>query len=143
MTEQPYRPATLWPRVFLLGALGIFVIVVEMRTVVNLAGVAGGLIIGLALGGYSLTHTEFHTNPPRYKTNPYVGALVATLFAVRLLYDAAMAHAQLGHQGAVNPIGASWISALLYFLFVAYWEVFYLGVIRRLKGQSGPHQSAS
>lgn len=137
MTEQPYRPATLWPRVILLGALGVFVIAVEMRSVVDLAGVAGGLLVGLALGGYSLTHTKFSrgSNPPRYKTNPYIGALVVTLFAIRLIYDASLAHAQLGHAGAVNPIGASWISAFLYFLFVAYWEVYYIGVIRALGGR--------
>lgn len=144
MKEQPFRPATIWPRTVLLGLLGLAVIAVEMRTVETIAGVAGGLILGLLLGGYSLSHTRFtkDSNPPRYKTNPYIGAVVVTLFAIRVLYDASLAHAQLGHAGAVIPIGATWISALLYFLFVAYWEVYYIGVIRVLGQKTGPASSS-
>lgn len=142
MSEQVYRSATIWSRVVLLSLLGLFVLVVEMHSVTSLAGVAAGLILGLVLGGYSLRHTAFQksVDPPRYKTNPYIGAVVVTLFAVRILYDAMLAHAHISHPGPVNPFAASWLAALLYFLFVAYWDVYYIGLIRLLGQPRRPHQ---
>lgn len=135
MTEQPFRSATIWARVVLLGVLALLVLAWEMRSVITLAGVAGGLILGLMLGGYSLQHTSFRhdSDPPRYKTNPYIGAAVVTLFAIRILYDAMVARAQAGHAGPINPLSSSWLAALLYFLFVAYWGVYYIGLLRTFR----------
>ncbi len=140
MTEQVFRSATVWTRVVLLGVLALIVLAWEMRSVITLAGVAGGLILGLILGGYSLQHTTFHrdSDPPRYKTNPYIGAAVVTLFAIRILYDAMVARAHAGHAGPINPLSDSWLAALLYFLFVAYWGVYYIGLLRTLRTTGRP-----
>lgn len=139
MTEQPYRALTIWIRTLLLGALGLYVLYVEMRSIDTLLGVAGGLVAGLILAGYSLSHTTFNLkeNPPRYKTNPYIGAVVVTLFAIRILYDAMSVRAKVAHPGPINPINVSWLAALLYFLFVAYWIAYYIGIIRRLGSHRG------
>jgi len=132
MTEQAFHSATVWGRIILLSLLGLWVLVVEMRSELGLAGVAGGLVLGLILGGYSLRHTVFNmaVNPPRYKTNPYIGAVVVALFAIRILYDAMSARTRVSHGGAVDPIAVSFVAALLYFLFVAYWDVYYIGLLR-------------
>lgn len=137
MREQPYRSGTVWTRLVLLGVLGLFVLLMEARSVVSMAGVAGGMILGLILGGLSLRHTRFDVSqdPPRYQTNPYIGAIVVTLFAVRVLYDAEIARSLHPH-GAVNPVSATWLSGLLYFLFVVYWVVYYIGVIRTMSAAS-------
>ncbi len=138
MAEQVFRSATIWTRVVLLGALALVVLLWEMRSVITLAGVAGGLILGLILGGYSLQHTTFRhdSEPPRYKTNPYIGGAVVTLFAIRILYDAMLARARAGHAGPINPLASSWLAALLYFLFVAYWGVYYIGLLRTFRAKT-------
>lgn len=135
MKEQPFHSATVWARIILLCALAIFVLIIEMRSRETLAGVAAGLIIGLLLGGYSLSHTTYnwHEDPPRYKTNPYIGAMVVALFAIRILYDALTLRAATHHVGPIDPITVSWFSALLYFLFIAYWNVYYIGLLRRVQ----------
>ncbi len=132
MTEQVFRSTTVWTRVVLLSILGLVVLMVEMRSVLTLAGVAVGFVLGLILGGLSLQHTRFNkkADPPRYQTNPYIGAVVVVLFVVRVLYDATRAHARTVGSGPVNPLALSWIAALLYFLFVAYWDVYYIGLLR-------------
>lgn len=140
MTSQIYRATTLWTRIVVLSALGVYVIAIEMQSVISLAGVAGGLIGGLVLGGYSLKHTtvDFQANPPRYRTNPYIGAVVVGLFVVRILYDVlTIRHQVAGHRGAVNPISLGWTAALLYFLFVAYWDVYYIGLLRLFRVHQG------
>jgi hypothetical protein len=145
MTEQVYRSYTIWARVVLLTALGLFVLLLEMRSRLSLLGVAGGFLLGVVLGGYSLSRTQFwpDADPPRYKTNPYIGLAVVALFAIRVLYDALQAHARLGHAGAVDPLAVSWLAALLYFLFVAYWEVYYIGLISRFRHGSGSRPASS
>jgi CDP-diglyceride synthetase len=134
--EQVYRPVTIWVRVGLLCLLGVLVLLVEMGSIAALAGIAAGLIAGLALGGWTLSHTRVHrdADPRRYQTNPYVGAVIIVLFAIRLLYDATEARARLGNTaGPVDPLSVSWMAALLYFLFVTYWNVYYIGLIRMFK----------
>lgn len=133
MRDQPYRSATVWTRVVLLCILAVVFFVVEMRTRIALAGVAGGFLAGLVLGGLSLrqTHFDFSSDAPSYRTNPYIGSVVVALFAIRILYDALQQRAKSGHAvGAINPLAVSWPSALLYFLFVSYWGVYYVGLIR-------------
>lgn len=139
MAEQMFRAATAWARVVVLSLLGVIFLFVEMRSRITLAGVAGGFIAGLVLAGYSLTHTRFNhdSDPPKYQTNPYIGAVVITLFAIRILYDALQARAKMVHPGPVNPLAVSWLAALLYFLFVAYWGAYYMGLIRTFK--TGDH----
>ena len=135
MTDQPYHSVTMWTRLALLALLTLLVLLVEMRSRTAILGSAGGLIVGFAAGGYSLSHTTFHfdTSPPSYRTNPYIGSVVVTLFAIRVLYDALEAHRRLGHPGAVNPLAVSWLAGLLYFLIVAYWGVYYFGLIRAFR----------
>lgn len=135
MTAQVFRPAMIWARVVILAILGIVVLIVEMRTRVTLLGIAGGFLVGLLLAAYSLTHTTFdqESEPPRYKTNPYIGAVIVALFAIRILYDGLSARAHAVHPGPVNPFQVSWLAALLYFLFVAYWDAYYIGLIRRFR----------
>ncbi|PSR23327.1 MAG: hypothetical protein C7B45_03135 [Sulfobacillus acidophilus] len=131
--EQVYRPTTIWVRVVLLLLFGILVLLVDMGSVIALAGIAAGLVAGLALGGWSLSRTRVFrdADPGRYQTNPYVGAVIIMLFAIRLLYGATEARARLGNPaGPVDPLSTSWVAALLYFLFVTYWTVYYIGVIR-------------
>lgn len=131
--EQVYRPTTIWVRVVLLSLLGVLVLFVEMGSIASLAGVAGGFIAGLALGGWSLSRTHIHrdADPPRYQSNPYVGAIIIVLFAIRVLYDATEVRARLGNPvGPIDPLSVSWLAALLYFLFVTYWNVYYIGLIR-------------
>ena len=132
MVEQIYRPATVWTRLALLVLLALFILIRQMGSHAALAGVALGFVAGLVLGGYSIqrTHFNFEATPPRYKTNPYIGALVVTLFAIRILYDIMMARYQHPRLSAVDPIASNWLSATLYFLFVAYWGVYYVGLIR-------------
>ncbi len=137
MTAQVFRPAMIWARVVVLSLLGVVVLLMEMRTRVTLFGIAGGFLLGLLLAAYSLTHTTFDQagDPPRYKTNPYIGAVIVALFAIRILYDGLSARAQAAHPGPVNPFHVSWLAALFYFLFVAYWDTYYLGLIRRFRGR--------
>lgn len=140
MSDQPYRAATVWTRVVLLSMLAVVVLIVEMRSQAALLGVAGGFVLGIVAGGYSLTHTQFHfdSNPPRYRTNPYIGSAVIAVFAIRVLYDEVRAHQQLRHSGVINPLAVSWLAALLYFVFVAYWGVYYIGLIRTFRrGSAG------
>lgn len=131
--ELVYRPFTIWVRVILLSVLGLFVLSLEMGSRASLAGVAGGFLLGLALGGWSLSRTHFHrdADPPWYQTSPYVGAVIIVLFATRVLYDAMQARLRLGnHAGPIDPLAVSWLAALLYSLFVTYWNVYYIGLIR-------------
>ncbi len=135
MTEQVYRPATIWSRVVLLVLLAVFILGREAQSRLGLAGIAVGFIGGLILGGFSLRHTRFRydADSPGYQTNPYIGALVVVLFAIRILYDASAMRALNTHLGAIDPLSSGWLSALLYFLFVAYWGVYYIGLIRAFK----------
>lgn len=138
MTDQSYNAVTIWTRLGLLGVLAIVVLLVEMASHVALLGSAAGFVLGLLGGAYSLNHTVFHfdSDPQSYRTNPYIGSAVITLFAIRVLYDALEAHRRLGHPGAVNPLAVSWLAGLLYFLFVAYWGAYYFGIIRAFRRQT-------
>ena len=104
------------------------------------AYMAGGLILGGAMGWFALRHTEFSATPQGYFYTPhlYIGIAVTALFVGRMLYRMATLYAIANAGGAASdamarPEGNALTLGIL-FLTASYYFVYCTGLLRWLRG---------
>jgi len=133
---QPIRRKRMILRVAIFAVLALFIGAATMHEPQLLAGMAGGMLAGGALGLLGLRLSRFEVHPVKggcYVPNPYIGALVTALLVVRLLWRFAMAAPQM-HDPAAAPIhgpalGQSPLTQGMFGLFVGYYICYYAGLL--------------
>lgn len=141
VTSQPINRTRLVTRIVVLALIGIFLVMSSgSQGTLGLLGVLGGIVVGLALAYLSLRHTIFtiHSNQVLYKANPYIGALVIALLIARIFVDAPLYTHTALHEAGPTHVTLNPLSLVLYFIFVAYWIAYYLGVMRRAREMAPP-----
>lgn len=157
--RQAVQPGRLWFRIGLFAFLGGLILLTSPRDPRLLAGLAGGVICGAALGLVGLRYTKFEVSPEGrfYTPHMYIGVLVTALFIGRILYrfvsiyagahGLALAGPGLGDPNAYqNPYAyqRSPATLALFGAFVGYYLVYYIGVMTktRLPALSGEQSGA-
>ncbi len=131
MTAQPVRTPMLISRIIMLAVLGALVGGGLVPNGLIIVSIVVGLVVGVGGAFLSLYYTQWDTTGPevRYKANPYIGSIVVALVVIRIVMD--MATFSAG--GSSILVTESPLTLVLYYLFVAYWIVYYMGVVRRAR----------
>lgn len=131
MTAQPVRAPMMISRIIMLALLGALVGGGLVATGPTIGGIVAGVVVGIGGAFFSLAHTEWDTTGSeiRYKANPYIGSVVVALVLIRIVMDMAT----LSKAGSSVLVTESPLTLALYYLFVAYWIVYYLGIVRHTR----------
>lgn len=131
MTPQPVRSPMLISRMIMLAVLGALVGGGLIATRSVILAIVAGIVVGIGGAFFSLNYTQWDTTGPevRYKANPYIGSIVVALVLIRIVLD--MATFTTG--GSLLLVTQSPLTLALYYLFVAYWVVYYMGVVRHAR----------
>jgi hypothetical protein len=86
--RQPVRPKRLITGIVVYSVLSVLLALGAMFHPRALAGLGGGLLVGVPLGLVGLRLTRFETVPEGrfYTTHPYIGIGIAALLVIRLFY---------------------------------------------------------
>jgi len=141
--RQPIRRKRMIARVVLFAVIGGMLLLSGFRDVRLAEGLAGGIVLGAALGLLGLRLTRFETDPVRgdcYVPNPWIGAVLVALLLGRLVWRflvlwpqaqqvTALAAAQT--PGATMPMGyhSSPLTLLIFGLLVGYYIAYYAGLL--------------
>lgn len=141
--RQPIRRTRMLVRVVVFALIGGLLLLGGLRDVRLVEGLAGGVVLGAALGLFGLRLTRFETDPVRgdcYVPNPWVGALLVALLVGRLVWRFAMLWPQMQQAGALAashvpgigmPAGyhGSPLTLLVFGLLVGYYISYYVGLL--------------
>lgn len=131
MTAQPVRAPMMISRIIMLALLGALVGGGLIATGPTIGGIVAGIVVGIGGAFFSLQHTQWDTTGSeiRYKANPYIGSVVVALVLIRIVMDLAT----LSRGGSSVLVTQSPLTLALYYLFVAYWIVYYMGIVRHTR----------
>jgi hypothetical protein len=133
--RQPLNPKRMIFRIciyaLITSLLAAAAMVPELRLPV-LAGLAGGLVGGAALGFYGLhlTRCETTTEGRFYTPNPYMGVGLSVLLLGRLIYRC-VEISNATQSGAVPHFEQSPLTLFFYGLLAGYYMTYFAGVLQR------------
>jgi hypothetical protein len=143
--RQPVYVGRLKFRIGLFAAVGALMIWASGHNLALQGALLGGVIGGTLLGWVGLRHTKFEATPQGhfYIPHTYMGLLVTALFLGRLMFRliAVYPEAQAAAPVSQNPLAGvanSPLTSAILGLLVAYYVMFYLGVLRRSAGLALP-----
>jgi hypothetical protein len=86
--RQPVRRKRLIAGIVIYSVLCVLLALVAMGHPKVLAGLGGGLLVGVPLGLLALRFTRFETTPEGrfYTSHPYIGITIAAVLVVRMFY---------------------------------------------------------
>jgi CDP-diglyceride synthetase len=132
--RQPIRTRRMWTRVGILGAVTLLIVASEGFVAPRLlAGLAGGLVCGVALGMVALKLTRFEIDGRNdcYYPNVWVGLALTALFVGRLAYRFMVLWPQMQHAAAAG--GPTWerspLTLLILGLLLGYYLSYYTGLL--------------
>lgn len=137
---QPIRRKRMLTRIAVFAILGLLIAfyAVSVPNANLLWGLAGGVVIGAAIGLVGLNLTRFELDPAKgdcYVPNPYIGALLTILFLGRIVWRLAMISPQLmDSTGAAQPVhgpamGQSPLTLGIFGLIVGYYVCYFAGLL--------------
>jgi hypothetical protein len=131
--RQPVQPVRIWLRIGILTlAGGLIAATSVMRGVEMAEALITGLACGAALAWVGLRHTRFEVTPEGrfYTPHTYIGLAVTLLLVGRLAYRFLM----LGSDpNAAAAYQRSPLTVGIFAVLVAYYVVFYAGVLLRTR----------
>ncbi|WP_329741808.1 DUF1453 domain-containing protein [Dyella sp. A6] len=140
--RQPIRRKRMIARVAVFAALGVLISLAGLHDVRLAEGLAGGVVLGGALGFVGLRLTRFEVDPVRgdcYVPNPWVGALLVALLLGRLAWRFMVLWPQMQQAGSLaaqTPGGAvameyqsSPLTLLVFGLLIGYYIVYFAGLL--------------
>ena len=141
--RQPIRRKRMIVRVALFAVIGGMLLLSGFRDVRLAEGLAGGIVLGAALGLLGLRLTRFETDPVRgdcYVPNPWVGAVLVALLLGRLAWrflvlwpqmqqTASLAAAQAPGTAMTMGYHGSPLTLLVFGLLVGYYIAYYAGLL--------------
>jgi hypothetical protein len=118
------------------GMLAFFAMVAvpasELTDRMAVAGLAGGTIVGLALGVYGLRTTRYENTDQGYfyTPNARLGLLIAMAFVARVAYLGVLIYANKGSNMPTPRIGDSPLTMLTVGLAAGYFWMYSAGLLR-------------
>jgi hypothetical protein len=135
---QPIQRKRMITRIVIFAAAAGLLSLGLMPDLHLLAGLAGGVLAGAALGLLGLRLSRFEVHPVKgdcYVPNPYIGALVTAVLLARIAWRFAMLGPALQDPSGGTPpihgpaIGQSPLTLLTFGLVVGYYVCYYAGVL--------------
>jgi uncharacterized membrane protein YeiH len=141
--RQPIRRTRMAVRVAIFAVLGALLALSGLHDVRLAEGLAGGVVLGGALGLLGLRLTRFETDPVRgdcYLPNPWIGAVLVVLLLGRLAWRFLVLWPQMQQAGALAAAQApgmdmamgyqsSPLTLLVIGLLIGYYVVYYAGLL--------------
>jgi hypothetical protein len=141
--RQPIRRTRMTVRVVIFAALGMLLALSGLHDVRLAEGLAGGVVLGGALGLLGLRLTRFETDPARgdcYLPNPWIGAVLVALLLGRLAWRFLLLWPQARQAGApaagqapgmdmAMGYQSSPLTLLVIGLLIGYYVVYYAGLL--------------
>lgn len=143
--QQPLRPVRMRVRAVLLLVIGSLLLPSALRSIAFIAGLLGGVAVGIGLGVWGAARTRFMraANQLYYVPHTYTGIAVSLLFLGRLLYRFIQMYANphvrnIGAPGSGQPFGAagmlqSPLTLGLFYLLMGYYVCYYSIVLWKAK----------
>jgi hypothetical protein len=130
--RQPVRRNRLTLGIVIYSAFSVLLALGAMLRPKVLAGLGGGLVVGVPLALVALHLTRFETAPEGkfYTPNPYIGVSIAALLVIRVFYRFTQFY---GNSSAMqNPqVMESPMTFTLFGLLAGYYIAYYAGVLIR------------
>ncbi|HUA78982.1 MAG TPA: DUF1453 domain-containing protein [Dyella sp.] len=135
---QPIRRKRMIARIVIFAVLACLITLFALNNVQLLAGLAGGVAAGAALGLLGLRLSRFQVDPVKgdcYVPNPYIGAVITTVFLARLVWRFAMVSPQMQDPTGATPpihgpaIGQSPLTLAVFGLLVGYYICYFAGLL--------------
>jgi hypothetical protein len=139
--RQPIRRKRMIMRVVVFCVIGAALALSGFHRIELAEGLAGGILIGGALGALGLRLTRFEVDPLKgdcYVPNPWIGALLTVLLLGRLGWRLLVLLPQMQHAPATTagatgmpPMGytSSPLTMLVIGLLVGYYIVYFSGLL--------------
>jgi hypothetical protein len=136
--RQPIRRKRMIFRIAMFAFLGGVLALSGFHRLALAEGLAGGVLIGGAIGLLGLRLTRFETDPVKgdcYVPNPWIGALLTALLLGRLAWRMLVAWPSMqpasAAPGTMPPIGyaSSPLTMLVIGLLVGYYLVYFSGLL--------------
>lgn len=137
--RQPIRRKRMVFRIVVFVFVGGLLALSGFHRIALAEGLAGGALIGGAIGLLGLRLTRFETDPVKgdcYVPNPWIGALLTALLLGRLAWRLLVAWPQMQQQAALPPgampsmgYAASPLTMLMIGLLVGYYIVYFSGLL--------------
>ncbi len=131
ITVQPVRLPIMISRMIMLVAIGTLVAGGVVPNILTLIGIATGILVGIGGAFLSLHYTLWDTTESEvhYKANPYIGSIVVALVVIRIV----LSLGTVPTSGSPVLVTQSPLTLALYYLFVSYWMVYYMGVVQHAR----------
>jgi hypothetical protein len=131
--RQPVRRNRMITGIVIYSVLTVLVALLGIQHPMVIAGLGGGLVVGVPLGLVGLHFTKFENTPQGrfYTSHPYIGVSIAALLVVRMFYRMSML---MGGQSQAQSNPAALQSPLTFSIFgllAGYYITFYAGVLIR------------
>ncbi len=130
--RQPLQVKPMVVRLVILGLVAMGLVAAAMLTPTLALAIAGGLLLGAAIGATNLKLTRFEWTPEGdfYFPHPYIGAALSLLLVARVAYR----YAVLGGMQAIGnhpqpPTGQSPLTFAILALLIGYYVSFSVGVL--------------
>ncbi len=138
--RQPVQPARMTLRVVILCVIGALLLMGSALNPLMGASMAGGLVVGLALGwwGLKLTRFERHADGVHYIPHSWFGIAITVLLLARLAYRFTVLWPQMQAAQAAAappPYPKSPLTLALFGLLIGYYVFYYLGILRIARKQ--------
>jgi DMSO/TMAO reductase YedYZ heme-binding membrane subunit len=145
--RQPIKRKTMIARIAIFAVVGVLLALSGLQKIELAEGLAGGVVLGAALGLLGVRLTRFEVDPVRgdcYVPNPWIGAFLTVLLLGRLAYrfivvmpQVQQAHAALQAQGAPDAGAQAWSSGynsspltmLVIGLLLGYYILYFTGLL--------------
>ncbi|HEX4122007.1 MAG TPA: DUF1453 domain-containing protein [Verrucomicrobiae bacterium] len=134
--RQPVRTKRLTARIVLYSVLCLLIALLGLFRPITLAGLGGGLVLGVLVALLGLRLTRYETLPEGrfYTPNLYVGATISLLFIFRLFYRISAVAGATASQAPRDP--RMMLSPLTFFVFgllAGYYVAYYAGILLRCR----------
>lgn len=146
--RQRVRPRRITVRIAIFAVLVAFLVVLASHDLRSFAAMLAGLACGAVLAPWALRHTRFESTAEGrfYTPHAYLGLAVTVLFLARIGYDFLdvfsrmhAAAAGVAHTPPIPPQNP--LTLAISGAFVAYYLVYYIGILRRSDQPSGADRS--
>jgi hypothetical protein len=131
--RQPVRTKRLTTGIIIYSVICIMLAVGAMQHPKVLAGLGGGLLLGVPLGLGALRFTRFENTPEGrfYTSHPYIGISIAAVLVIRMFYRMTLFFGSTQHVQASTTMMQSPLTFSLFGLLAGYYITFYIGVMMR------------
>jgi hypothetical protein len=142
--RQVFRKKLLIYLIILYSVISLGLAVMTEGRLQLVSGWAGGLVLGVLLGGWALRLTRYETTEkgPCYTPNAHLGGALFLIFLGRLIYRGVAFYTHFSLTGhPPPPPGQSALTDFTFELLAGYFIAYYIGVLRHFAEKGGSANS--